>query len=333
MDVMKMNPIATRIAARLSMWILCGCAAAVAAGTAFGQAFPTKPVHLVTAEVGGGAAVIARLLAQGLSVNLGYQVVVENQGGANGIIAAQSVIKAPADGHTFLFYSSNIWLLPFLQSNAPFDPVRDLAPVMLVDRSPAILVVHPALPVRSVKQLIALAKSRPGELNYGAGSAGAPPHLAAELFKTMAGVNIVRINYRGTGPGVTALIGGQVQLMFAAGSAVGGHIQSGRLRALAVTSARPSPLAPDLPTVAATLPGYEAESTHGVLVRAGTADAIVGRLNQEIARILANSDFQAKLSAIGVETVGGSPARFGEIIQADMAKWGKLIREGGVRSE
>jgi tripartite-type tricarboxylate transporter receptor subunit TctC len=290
-------------------------------------------VRLITAEVGGGADVIARLLAQGLSPSLGYQVVVENQGGANGIIAAQNVIKSPADGHTFLFYSSNIWLIPFLQTNVPFDPVRDLAPVMLVDRSPSILVVHPSLPVRSVKELIALAKARPGELNYGSGSTGAPPHLAAELFKTMARVDIVQIKYRGTGPGVTALLGGQVQVMFAAGGAAGVHVKSGRLRALAITSAQPSRLAPGLPTVAEVLPGYEAESTHGVLVRAGTPDALVARLNQEITRVLASPDFQAKLFGIGVETVGGTPDRFGQIIRADMEKWGKLVREGGVRTE
>ena len=314
--------------------LICGCVTAAALGSAFGQSFPTKPVRMITAEVGGGADFIARLLAQGLSTNLGYQVMVDNQGGASGIIAAQTVIRAPADGYTFLFYSSNIWLLPFLQSNVPYDPARDFLPVTLVDRSPTVLVVNPALPVKSVKQLIALAKARPGELNYASGSTGAPPHLAAELFKSMAEVNIARINYKGTGPAVIDLIAGQVQLMFATSSAVSGHIKSGRLRALAVTSAQPSPLAPDLPTVAAAgVPGYEAESTHGVLVRAGTPDAMIARLNQEFVRVLADRDLQARLLTSGVEPVGSTPAQFAPVIKADMAKWGKLIKEGGIRNE
>jgi len=314
--------------------ICCGCAIALTAVIAFGQSFPTKPVRLITAEAGGGADFIARLLAQVLSTDLGYQVLVDNQGGASGVIAAQSVIKAPADGHTLLFYSSNIWILPFFQSNVPYDPVRDFSPVTLVDRAPTVLVVNPALPVTSVQQLIALAKARPGELNYAAGSTGAPPHLSAELFKSMAAVNIVRINYKGTGPAVTDLIAGQVQLMFATSGAVSGHIKSGRLRALAVTSAQPSPLAPDLPTVAAAgVAGYEAESTHGVLVRAGTPEFIVGKLNQEIVRVLGNRDLQAKLLAAGVEPVGSTPAQFAQVMRADMAKWGKLIKERGIRND
>lgn len=289
---------------------------------------------MITAQAGGGADFIARLVAQHLSTNLGQQVVVDNQGGANGAIAAQSVMRAPADGHTLLFFSSNIWLLPFLQAGVAYDATQDFAPVTLVDRSPTVLVVNPSLPVKSVKQLIALAKARPGELNYGSGSAGASPHLAAELFKAMAHVDIQRINYKGSGPAYIDLIAGRVQLMFATSGAVDNYIKAGKLRALAVTSAQPSPLAPGLPTVAATgVPGYEAETSHGVLVRAGTPDAIVSKLNQEFLRVLADRDLQARLLKSGVEPVGSTPAQFGAAIKADIAKWGKLIKEGGIRLE
>ena len=307
---------------------------ALSTGIAFGQSFPTKPVRVITAEVGGGADFVARLLAQGLSAIFGHPVLVDNQGGASGIIAAQSILKAPADGYTMLFYASNIWILPFLQSSVPYDPVKDFSPVTLVDRAPSVLVVNPALPVKSVKQLIALAKARPGELNYAAGSSGASPHLSAELFKSMAGVNIVRISYKGTSPAITNLIAGQVQLMFATSSAASIHIKSGRLRALAVTSAQPSLLMPDLPTLAAAgVPGYEAESTHGVLVRTGTPAPIVARLNQEILRVLDNRELQAKLLAAGVEPVGSTPVQFAQVIRSDMEKWGKLIKEGGIRND
>ena len=291
-------------------------------------------MRLITAEAGGGADFVARQLAQGLSANLGHPVLVDNQGGASGIIAAQSLLKAPADGYTMLLFTSSIWLLPFLQSAVPYDPVKDFSPVTLTDRAPSVLVVNPALPVTSVKQLIALAKARPGELNYSAGSSGASPHLCAELFKKMTGVNIVRISYKGTSPAVTNLIAGQVQLMFAASSAVSVHIKSGRLRALAVTSAQPSMLFPDLPTLAsAGVPGYEAESTHGVLVRAGTPAPIVGKLNHEIARVLDNRDVQAKLLASGVEAVGSTTMQFAQIIRSDMEKWGKLIKDSGIRND
>jgi tripartite-type tricarboxylate transporter receptor subunit TctC len=298
------------------------------------QQFPTRPLRFITAEAGGGADFVARIVGQYLGQSIGQQVIVENQGGANGIIAAQSVMRAPADGYVLLFYASNIWLLPTLQSNVPYDPIRDFAPVTLADRSPSILVVHPTMPVRTPQELIALARSRPGDINFGTGSTGAAPHLATELFKLMTGVNIVRINFKGTGPAVTAVVGGQIHMMFATSGSVAGHVKSGRLRGLAVTSAQPSRLAPELPTLSsAGVPGYEADASHGFLVKAGTPEAIVSRLHQEIVKVLANPELQSRFLVGGVESVGTTPAQFGASIRDDIVKWGKVAAAAGLKPE
>jgi len=199
---------------KLTMIWMAAAAAMAGAVTVCAQNFPNRPIRMYTAEAGGGADVVARLVAQGLNASFGRPVIVENQGAASGAIAAQAVAKSPPDGYTLLFFGSGIWLLPYLRANVPYDPLRDFAAVTLADRSPTVLVVHPSLPVRSVTQLIALAKAHPNELNYASGSAGAAPHLAAELFNSMAHVRIARVNYKGTGPALNDLIGGQVQLMF-----------------------------------------------------------------------------------------------------------------------
>lgn len=223
-----------------------------------GQSYPNKPLRLVTAAPGGGSDFASRLIAQGLTPSLGQQVIVDNRGGANGAIAAQTVADALPDGYTLLLYASTVWIVPFLQ-RVSYDPVRDFAPITLALSSPIILVVHPSVAAHSVKELIDLAKAKPGALNYASSSSGSPNHLAAELFKAMANINIAHIPYKGGGPALRALIGGEVQLMFATAGGAVPHISSGRLRALAVTSAQPSVLFPALPTVAASgLPDYEA---------------------------------------------------------------------------
>ncbi len=303
------------------------------AGIALAQNYPIKPVRIVTAESGGGADFMSRMIAQELTASLGQQVVVENRGGASGAIAAQAVAKAPADGYTLLFYSNGIWTLPLLQ-DVPYDPVKDFAPLTLVATSPNMIVVHPSMPVRSVKELIALAKARPGELNYSMGGTGTTPHLAAELFKSMAGVNLVRVNYKGAGPALNDLIAGQVQLTFATTASGTPHVKSGRLRALAVTSAEPSALAPGLPTVAASgLPGYESVASYGMFSTARTPAALVSRLNQEIVRVLDRAEVKEKLVNTGVEAVGGSPEGFAAMIRLEMLKWGKVIKDAGLRGE
>jgi tripartite-type tricarboxylate transporter receptor subunit TctC len=299
---------------------------ALGAGAASGQSYPSKLIRIVTAAPGSANDWGARLIAQELAPSLGQQLIVENRGG----LGAEVVAKAQPDGYTLLFYGGSVWLLPFLRDNVPWDPVRDFSPVTLALSSPNIVVVHPSLPVKSVKALIALARARPGELNYAAGTIGASPHLSTELFKAMAGVDIVRVGYKGTGPSVIALVGGEVHLMFAGLGSVAPHVKSGRLRALAVTSARPSALAPELPTVAASLPGYETASILGIFAPAKTPAAIINRLHQEIVRAINRTEVKERLFNAGVEVVGSSPEEFAATVKDDMARMGKVIKNAGI---
>jgi len=274
------------------------------------------------------------MLAPGMSGSLGQQVVVENRGGAGGAIAADAVARSAHDGYTLLLYASNIWIIPFLRKNLPYDPIRDFAPITWLAKSPSILVVHPSLPVRDSKQLIALARARPGALNYASGGTGATTHLAAELFKSMAKVNIVRIAYKGNGPALNDLIAGQTQLMFGTSGSVTPHVKASRLRALAVTSPQPSPLAPGLPTVAESgVPGYESLSIYGIFAPSKTPAAIVGRLNRDIVALLGRSEIREKLLNTGVETVGSTADEFAAVIKSDMARMGRVIREAGITAE
>jgi tripartite-type tricarboxylate transporter receptor subunit TctC len=299
---------------------------------AYAQTYPARPIRIVTSETGGGADFQARLIAQGISASLGQQVIVDNRPG--GVIPGDTVAKAAADGYTILYNGSAHWLLPFLRSNVPYDPVRDFTPIALAVRAPNVLVVHPSLPVKSVTDLIALAKARPGELNYGAGAPGSTSHLAPELFKAMAHVEIVRIPYKGTGPALNDLLGGQIQLMFPNAASVMPHMRTGRLRALAVSSTSPSPLAPGLPTVAASgLPGYESVSILGFFAPAKTPAAIVQRLNQEIVRYLHTGDAKERFLKGGVEATGSSPEELADTVRSEMARLGKLIQDVGIRAE
>ena len=301
---------------------------------ACGQNYPVKPIRMVTAEAGGGNDFLARMLAPGLTESLGQQAFVDNRGGAGGVIAAEIVAKAPPDGYTLLVYASNIWVIPLLRADAPYDVMRDFAPITWAAKSPNTVAVHPSVPVKSIGELIALARARPGALNYGSGGSGATTHLAAELFKFMAGVNIVRISYRGNAPAMTDLLAGQVHIMFSTASSVTPHVRSGRLRALAVTSAQPSALAPGLPTVAASgLPGYESISIYGVFAPARTPAAIIARLNQEMVRIVNKPEVREKFLNSGVETVGSSTEEYVAAIKADIARMGKLIKDAGIRAE
>jgi len=297
------------------------------------QDFPNKVVHLYTAEAGGGADFVARIIAQGLSANFGHQVVVDNRGG--GLASGELVARAAADGYTLLLQGSAFLLAPLLRNNVPYDVIRDFAPISLADTSPNILVIHPSLPIHSVRDLIALARARPGALNYASGSIGASPYLAAELFKAMADVKIVLINYRVTALALNELIGGQVQLMFVTtGAGSTSHIKSGRLKALAVTSAQPSALAPGLPTIAASgVPGYEAISFHALFAPAATPPAIIAKLNAEINRVIKRPDVREKFFAAGVDANGGSPEQFSVTVKSEVAKWGKVIKDAGIRAD
>ncbi len=316
------------------LWLLPPCLWLFSAGVVFGQSFPMRPVRMVTAEAGGGSDLVSRLLAQSLVGVWGQQVVVDNRGTAGGAIAAEIVAKAPQDGYTLLHYGSNIWLLPFLRKSLPYDPVRDLAPVSLTARAPNIIVVHPAQPIKSVAELIAFAKAKPGSLGYASGGTGSTPHLAAELFKAMAGVDIVRIPYRGGGPALNDLLGGQVPLMFPVAAAALPHVKSGRLRALAVTSAQPTELAPGIPTVAASgLLGYESVSIQGLFAPAGTSPVLINALNRQIVQNLQTPNLKEKFFAMGIESVGSSPDALAATLKSEMVRLGKVIRDAGIHDE
>ena len=305
---------------------------AAGAGVASGQDYPNKPVRMVTAAPGAAGDFVARLVALGLTESWGQQVIVENRGGS-GVIPIEIVAKALPDGYTLLVFGSTLWLLPFIQK-VSYNPIGDFSPITLAAVTPLLLVVHPSLPVKSITELIALAKSRPGELNYASGISGSATHLPAELFKAMAGVNIVRVAYKGGAPAISALIGGEVQVMFATASGAGPHVNSGRLRALAVTSAQPSALFPGLPTVAASgLPGYDAASIMCIFAPAKTPAALVGRLNRDIVRVLNRAEVKERFIKAGSEVVASSPKELAAAMKSDMATMGKVIRDAGIRAQ
>ena len=296
------------------------------------QEFPSRPIRIVTAEIGGGNDFAARILAQGIMPALGKPVIVENRGGSV-VVSAQLVGKAQPDGHTLLLYGNNLWILPFMRDKVPYDPIADFSPITTATSSPCVLVVHPSLPVKSTGELIALAKAKPGQLNY-AGASGGIIHIAAEVFKAMAGLDMVYVPYKGGSPALMALVAGQVQLMFPTAGTVAPHIKSGRFRALAITSAQRSSLFPELPTIAATgLPGYESVARFAVLAPAKTPAAIVNRLNQEMVRVLAMADVKEKFNNAGIEPVGSTPAQLAATMKSEMARQGKMIKAAGIRAE
>lgn len=309
---------------------LSGIAPVVAA-----QDYPAKPVRMVVGfPPGGGADVVARQFTPRLSEQLGQQVVIDYRSGASGNIALELLAKAPPDGYTLMLTTPTVTVNPALYPNLPYDTLRDFAPVVLVASTVYVLVVHPSLPVKSVGELMALARKRPGELNYSTSSSGSGNHLAAELFRVMAGVNVIRINYRGSGSALNSLAAGEVQLSFPSAGSVMPYLRAGRVRALAVTSAQPSALAPDLPTVAAAgLPGYEATAYNGLLAPAKTPPAIIAKLNQEAAQWMRRAEVKERIVSGGGEVIAGTPEEFAATMRLEMTKWGRLIREAGIRGE
>jgi tripartite-type tricarboxylate transporter receptor subunit TctC len=307
-------------------WLLLPGALILASPTAWPQNYPMRPVRIVTSEPGGGNDILARIIAEGLNGSLSQRAIVDNRG----IVAVEIAAKANPDGHTLVVYGATIWLQQFLRDNVAWDPVKDFAPVTLAVQLPNILVVHPALPVKSVKELIAMAKAKPGYLNYAAGTIGVSPHLSAELFKALAGVDIVMIPYKGGGPALNGLLGGEAHLMFPNAGAVNQHIKSGRVRALAVSTAKPSPLVPDLPTIASTVPGYDTAAVICVFAPAKTPAAIIDLLNREMVRTLKRQEVRDRLFNLGTEVVASSPAELAAYMRADMARMGKVIKEAGI---
>ena len=302
-------------------------------GTAGSQDFPTRPIRMVASAVGGSNDVSLRIFAPALSAGLGQQVIIENRAG-NIVILAMIAVKSPPDGYTLFYNAGNVWLLPYLQDSVPYDPVKDLTPIALTVRVPTVLVVHPSFPAKTVKDIIALAKAKPGELSYASGVAGSSGHLAMELFKYVAGINMTRVAYSGTGPSVNAVIAGEVRISFPSGGAAAPHIKSGRLTAIAVANAQPSELWPGLPTVAsAGVPGFAYESRQGIWAPPKTPVTIVRRLNQEIVRSLNSADVKTRFHASGTEIVASTPEEFAAAIKEEMNVLGKVIRQAGIRGE
>lgn len=302
--------------------------------SALAQDYPVKPIRFIAPNLPGGPTdILARTLGQKLSVSMGQPVIVENRAGASGIIGTEAAAKSPPDGYTLLSgnnatFGANVSLFRKL----PYDPIKDFSPIVLVARQPNILVVHPSLPVKSVKELIALAKARPGQLNYASTGMGAAANLSAQLFKNMTGTHMVNISYKSAAPALTDLVAGQTQLMFATALSVMPHIRANRVRALGVTTATRMRAMPELPTIAeAGVPGFEATTWHGVLVPAGTPAPVIEKLNAEINRALQLLDVRERLAALGAEIIGGTPKEFSDHIRREIPKWAKVIKESGAR--
>ena len=295
--------------------------------------YPNKPVRLVLPfPPGGGTDTLGRVVGAKLSEALGQQVVIENRPGAGANIGAEVVAKSLPDGYTLLMGNIIHAINVSLYGKLGYDLVRDLAPVSLLASTPNIVVVHPSVPAKSVKELIALAKARPGQLDVASSGSGSSAHLAGELFNNMAGTKMTHVPYKGGGPAVIALIGGEVSVGFATTPSVINHVKSGKLRGLAVTSAQRSPSAPDLPTVSeAGLPGFEVVGWYGLLVPSGTSGGIVSRLHAESVKLLKLPDVKDRLDATGFEPIGTTPEQFGAYIRSEIAKWAKVVKASGVR--
>jgi len=297
------------------------------------QAYPAKPVRLIIPFApGGGNDILGRIIGSRLSEALRQQFIIDNRAGAGGTIGAELAAKSPPDGYTLVIgHIGTLAVNPTLYKKLPYDPVKDFQPVSLFAKVASVMVVHPSLPVKSVKDLIALAKRRPGELVYGSGGNGGAGHLATEYFKLMAKIDMVHIPYKGTGPALIDLLAGQTQLVFGGVPGSIGHIKSGRLRALGVSTSSRLPVLPDVPTVGESLPGYEATQWYGVLAPAGTPAPIVSVLNKEIVSGLKDPKMQARLSDNGSEPFASTPEEFAAYIKSEIALWAPIIKAAGVR--
>ncbi len=314
------------------------CAVVAAADVAAQSAaqYPAKPIRMiVTAAAGSGPDLTARIVGQKLNVALGQPVVIEDRPGAGGSIAAELAARAPADGYTLVMASAGSHAVsPALYPKLSWDPVRDFAPITIVSVAPNILIVHPSLPVKSVRELIALARARPGELSFGSGGSGSTAHLSGELFRTMAGIRIVHVPFKGAPAAALGVIGGQVEMALLNLPPTLPQVKSGRLKALAVTTAKRASVIPELPTIAeAGVPGYEASTWYGVMAPAGTPAEITGRLYAAIIADLRSEDVRARIAADGGEVVGSTPAEFAAVLKRDLAKWTRVVKESGARAD
>ena len=313
--------------------LLAAALAFLAAPAAAQQAWPAKPIRMVVPyPPGAGTDLHARALAQKMTESLGQTVIVDNRSGANGIPAMELVAKSPPDGYTIVYaLPAQFAVNPALHPKLPYDPVRDFDPIMLVVRTPLVLYAHPSVPVKSIKELIQLARSRPGALALASAGNGSAGHLCLEMFRTLTGTDILHVPYKGAGPSMVDLLAGHAQLSFLAWSTAGAHVKTGKLRALGVTQAKRATAIPDLPAIAETLPGYDIANWYGAAGPKGMPRAIVMRLNAEIGRALATPELRNGFEREAIEPIGGTPEEFGDYMKSELTKWGKLVRASGVK--
>ena len=323
---------------RIATILLCGVAPLAVAqslSTGSGQAYPTKPIRLVVPYPPGGPTdFVGRAVAAKLTEPLGQQVVVDNRPGAGTVIGSEMIARAAPDGYNLLFGTGGgTFLAPLILPKVPYDPQKDFAPVAMLVMSPMVLVVHPSVGANSVKELVAVAKAKAGQLNFSSVGAGTAPHLGGELFKSLAGVDIVHVPYKGTAPAMTDLIAGRVQLAFSSIPTVLTHVQAGRLKMLGTGGTKRSPALPDIAPVADTLPGFELVTWYAVFAPAGTAAAIVNRLNSEIAKVLKDADIQKRFGEQGLETVVMTPQELKRYTENDVSRWARLIKAANIKAQ
>ena len=311
-----------------------GATLALTAAGATADTYPAKPIRLIVGfPAGGGADIIARILGTELGKALGQSVVVDNRGGANGVIGTQELAKAAPDGHTLMLTISSHVTNALLYPKLPYDALKDFAPVSLVANSPFVLVVNPALPATSVAELVALAKAQPGRINYGSPGNGSTQHLFHELMNLAAGINMTHVPYKGGAPMMTDLLAGHVQVGFTTPLFSQTYLQQGKLRALAISSRKPIAQLPQVPPIGDTLPGYEADVWYGVIAPAGTPRPVVDKLSAEIARIVRTPAVRDKLTTQAAEPVGGTPEQFAAVMDGELKKWAAVIRQTGIKAE
>jgi len=324
-----------KFARDIPRWLWAGAALLGCTLAAFGQTYPARAVRLVVpSSPGGGSDITARIIAPRLSEYLRQQVIVDNRAGAGTMIGGELVARAAPDGYTLLLGSTPMAINPAMYKKVSYDALRDFVPITQIVSVPNLLIAHPSLPVKTVQDLIALAKSRPGQLTFASAGAGTSPHLSMELFLGMTGLNMIHVPYKGAGPGVVDVIAGHVALMTPTIISALGYVRGGRLRALGVTSAKRAAGAPEIPTIAeAGVPGYEATQWFGVLAPAGTPRDIVNLIQSEIGRVLQQPDMKTRLSTDGAEPVGSTPDEFAAFIRTETAKWAKVVRNAGVSAD
>lgn len=311
-------------------WVLAGV---LGAPQAHAQAYPSKPIRIISPSGAGGPVdVICRTVAHALSDVLGQQVVVENRVGAAGLIGADFVVKAPPDGYTLLFgFSGPLAIVPNLNPKTPYDPVKDLAPISKVAAAPYVLLVHPSVPATSVKQLVALAKARPGKMNFGSGGVGVGIHMAGELFNYAAGVKVVHVPYQGAAPAMTALIAGEIDMMFNGLTPVLPHLSSGRVRVLAVGGPSRTPLLPGVPTILESGFDFNTEGWYGVVAPRGTPQPVIDALHKALVQAMGSADMKARMTKLAIESGATTPAEFAKLIRDENERWSKVIKAAGIK--